>query len=347
MGQHPRVLKAIADTVYAQGAGAGGTRNISGTSQLHTALEAEIADLHKKDAALLFSSGYVANDAALATLGSQLTDCEFYSDSLNHASLIQGIRHSKAKKFIFEHNDVEDLERLLKKGKPNAPKIIVFESVYSMDGDIAPIKEICDVADKYGALTFIDEVHAVGLYGERGGGVVEREGLEDRISIVSGTLGKAIGNFGGYISASASIVDFVRSYASGFIFTTAIPPAVCAGALTSIQILKESNHLRVAHQERSKKLKDILKEAGIPVIMSPSHIVPVMVWDAVKCKQVSDILLEEYGLYVQPINYPTVPKGTERLRLTPTPLHTDEMMYNLRDCLLTVWKRLGIQSAGQ
>jgi 5-aminolevulinate synthase len=343
MGQHPEVLRSISETTHKIGAGAGGTRNISGTSNWHTELEKELSDWHKKEASLVFSSGYVANDATLSTLGSNLPDCEFYSDSMNHASLIQGIRHSKAKKFIFRHNDVQHLEELIKNGNPKAPKIIVFESVYSMDGDIAPIKEICDVADKYGAMTFIDEVHAVGLYGERGAGVVERDGLEDRITFVSGTLGKAVGNFGGYVSASSDMIDFVRSFASGFIFTTAMPPAVCAGAVKSIQILKQSNHLRVSHQERAARLKDILEEARIPVLHSVSHIVPVMVWDPVKCKQACDILLEEYGLYVQPINYPTVPKGTERLRLTPTPLHSDEMMFYLRDSLLEVWERLNIR----
>lgn len=343
MGQHPEVLEAISSTAKSIGAGAGGTRNISGTSHLHTILERELADLHDQESSLVFSSGYVANDATLSTLGSTLPECEFYSDEMNHASLIQGIRHSKAKKFIFRHNDVGHLEELLRtKGNPESPKIIVFESVYSMDGDIAPIKEICDVADQYGAMTFIDEVHAVGLYGKRGGGVCEREGLSKRLTFISGTLGKAIGNFGGYVASSSQMIDFIRSFASGFIFTTALPPTVCAGSVKSIQILKHSNHLREQHQERASRLKEILHEAGIPILQSVSHIVPVMVSDPVKCKRACDILLHEYGLYVQPINYPTVPKGTERLRLTPTPLHTDEMMFYLRDSLLAVWDRLDI-----
>jgi len=344
MGQHPRVIKAIANTAMTIGAGAGGTRNISGTSHLHSRLEKELASIHDKEASLVFSSGYVANEAALAALGSSLPGCEFYSDSMNHASLIAGIRNSRAKKFIFEHNNFEHLDQLMReKGDPDAPKIVVFESVYSMDGDIAPISKICDVADKHGAMTFIDEVHAVGLYGSKGGGVCDRDNLSHRVTFVSGTLGKAFGCFGGYIASSSLMIDFVRSCAPGFIFTTALPPCMVAGAIESVCVLKESDRLRAEHQERAAFLKRLLAEANIPVVHSESHIVPVMVWDPVKCKQACDILLDHYGIYVQPINYPTVPRGMERLRLTPTPLHSDEKMYALRDALAQVWELLDIR----
>jgi len=347
MGQHPEVLKAISDTLLQSGAGAGGTRNISGTSPHHSNLETTLANLHGMERSLVFSSCFVANDSALTALGQALPGCEFYSDSMNHASLIAGIRNSRCKKFIFNHNDPEHLERLIKtEGNPSSPKIIVFESVYSMDGDIAPISEICDVADKHGALTFLDEVHAVGLYGEKGAGVAERDGVMDRISIVSGTLGKAYGCFGGYIAGSDLIIDLVRSTAGGFIFTTALPPYVTAGARRSVEILIESNHLRKQHQAAASMLKKILVQAGFDVLPSSSHIVPLMVNDALKCKMVCDMLLDDYGIYVQPINYPTVPRGTERLRLTPTPLHTYEMMQRLKDSLLEVWERLDIPLLG-
>lgn len=344
MGQNPVVLDAISEGVQKYGAGAGGTRNISGTSHLHTELEEELAHLHRKESALVFSSGYVANDAALSTLGTLLPNCEIYSDALNHASMIQGVRHSKAKKFIFKHNDMEHLEELLKQGAPDAPKIILFESVYSMDGDIAPIEEICDLADKYEALTFIDEVHAVGLYGDRGGGVAQREGLEHRLDFISGTLGKAYGCFGGYVAASHRMLDAIRSFAPGFIFTTALPPAVTAGAITSVAYLKTEKGaaLRKQHQERSNTLKQMFHERGLPVAWSESHIVPVMIGDPVLCKRASDILLSEYGIYVQPINYPTVPRGTERLRFTPSPLHTDDLFLDLVEAMDEIWDRLSL-----
>lgn len=342
LGQHPEVLNAISGNVLSVGAGAGGTRNISGTSPVHVALENQLADLHAKESSLLCSSCFVANEASLSALGQLLPNCELYSDEMNHASLIAGIRNARCKKFVFKHNDYEDLDRLMSQGDPTAAKIVVFESVYSMDGDIAPIADICDVADKYKAWTFLDEVHAVGLYGERGAGVAERDGLMDRISIVSGTLGKAFGCFGGYIAGDKHVIDLVRSTAAGFIFTTALPPYVAAGALASVGISSQSNHLRIQHQERAQTLKEILKDSRLPVMDAVSHIIPVMVNDPVKCKAACDILLDRFGMYVQPINYPTVPRGTERLRLTPTPLHSDEMMYSLRDALLTVWEELDI-----
>lgn len=345
MGQHPKVIQAICDAAKEVGSGAGGTRNISGTSPHHSELERKLAYISYKEAALVFSSGYVANDATLHTLGSALPNCEFYSDSMNHASLIAGIRNSRAKKFIFRHNDLDHLDQLLSSGDPKANKVIVFESVYSMDGDIAPIREICDIADKYGALTFIDEVHAVGIYGKRGGGIVDRDRLHQRVSFISGTLGKAFGCHGGYVAMSKNMKDFIRSFASGFIFTTAIPPCICAGASASIDVLAsiEGDRLRVQHQERAAQLKMMLAAAGLPVLHSTSHIVPVMAWDPVKCKKATDILLHRYGLYVQPINYPTVPKGLERIRLTPTPLHTQEMMEELTSALVQVWKELDIK----
>ncbi len=339
MGQNPDVLSAMHNALETVGAGAGGTRNISGTTHEHVLLEAELADLHDKEAALLFTSGYVSNWAALGTLASQIPGCIVFSDALNHASMIEGIRHSKAAKVIWKHNDLEDLEEKLAAADPDAPKLVAFESVYSMDGDIAPIKEICDLADKYGAMTYLDEVHAVGLYGPRGGGIAEREGLMDRLTVIEGTLGKAFGVVGGYIAASAELCDFVRSFASGFIFTTALPPAVAAGARASVQHLKRSNVERASQKERVAKVRAGLDAMGIPHIPNPSHIIPVMVGDPVKCKYISDVLMKEFGVYIQPINYPTVPKGTERLRITPSPVHSDADIEHLLQSLEELWSQ--------
>jgi len=342
MGQHPKVLDAMCDATRSCGAGAGGTRNISGTTIYHTLLEKELAEVHDKEGSLVFSSGFVANEAAISTIAKQLPNCEIFSDADNHASMIEGVRNARVPKHIWRHNDLEHLEELLSKADPEANKLIVFESVYSMDGDIAPIKEICDLADKYGALTYIDEVHAVGLYGEKGGGVAQQRGLSDRITVISGTLGKAYGVHGGYIAGPAVICDAVRSFAPGFIFTTSIPPAVAAGALASVQYLKESNKERDIQKERAEFMKALLKEKGIPFINSESHIIPVMVGDAKLCKKGADVLLEDHGIYVQPINYPTVPVGTERYRFTPGPLHDEKMIIDAVEALDTVWEQLGI-----
>ncbi|MEL6518303.1 MAG: 5-aminolevulinate synthase [Pseudomonadota bacterium] len=342
MGQHPDVVKAMVETAEACGTGAGGTRNISGTNHHHLLLERELADLHNKESALLFSSGYVSNWAALSTLGSRLPGAVILSDALNHASMIEGIRHSRADKVIWRHNDPDDLDRKLAAIPAHRPKIVAFESVYSMDGDIAPIKEIVEVAEKHGAMTYIDEVHAVGMYGPRGGGVAEREGLMDRITLIEGTLGKAFGTFGGYITGSAALCDFIRSFASGFIFTTALPPAVAAAATASIRHLKQSQFERMRQRRQVAKLRDRLEAIGIPHLPNPSHIIPVMIKDPVKCRMISDMLMDEWGIYVQPINYPTVPKGSERLRITPSPLHSDDDIAYLVEALSELWSHCAI-----
>ncbi len=342
MGQSRDVLQAMHDALDSCGAGAGGTRNISGTNHHHVLLEKELADLHGKEAALLFTSGYVSNWAALGTLAARLPNCVVLSDACNHASMIEGIRHSRAECQIFRHNDPAHLDELLSKIDPSRPKLIAFESVYSMDGDIGPIKEICDVADKYGAMTYLDEVHGVGLYGPRGGGVAEREGLMDRITVIEGTLGKAFGVMGGYIAASTALCDFVRSFASGFIFTTALPPAVAAGACASVKHLKASEIERFRHKERVARVRARLNAAGIPTMANDSHIIPVMVGDPKKCKMISDWLMEHHGIYVQPINYPTVPKGTERLRLTPSPVHSDDDIDRLVEALSEIWSHCAL-----
>ncbi len=342
MGQHPDVVAAMVETAQACGTGAGGTRNISGTNHHHLVLEAELADLHGKESALLFSSGYVSNWAALSTLGSRLPGAVILSDALNHASMIEGIRHSRADKVIWRHNDPEDLNRKLAALPAERPKIVAFESVYSMDGDIAPIAEICDVADAHGAMTYIDEVHAVGMYGPRGGGVAEREGLMDRITLIEGTLGKAFGTFGGYITGSHAMCDFIRSFSSGFIFTTALPPAVAAAATASIRHLKVSQIERARQQRQVRRLREQLEARGIPHMENPSHIIPVMIGDPVKCRMISDMLMEDWGIYVQPINYPTVPKGTERLRITPSPHHSDADIDHLVTALESLWRRCAL-----
>ena len=337
MGQHPDVIEAMHEELDRSGAGAGGTRNISGTMHAHRQLEIELADLHNKEDALLFTSGYVSNWAALGTLAAKLPNCVVLSDALNHASMIEGIRHSRAECLKFRHNDVDDLDRLLSSIEPGRPKLVAFESVYSMDGDIAPIKDILDVCDKHGAMSYIDEVHAVGMYGPRGGGVAEREGLMDRLTVIEGTLGKAFGVVGGYIAGSKAMCDFVRSFASGFIFTTALPPAIAAGALASVRHLKASPFERKRQQDRVAKVRSALRAMGIPQIENPSHIIPVMVGDAKKAKMISDWLMENHGIYVQPINYPTVPVGTERLRITPSPVHSDDDIDRLVKALSDIW----------
>ncbi|MBN9310506.1 5-aminolevulinate synthase [Devosia sp.] len=340
MGQHPVTIAAMQDTAAKLGVGAGGTRNISGTNRPLVELERSLADLHRKEAALVFTSGFVSNEAAISTLARLLPDCVIFSDQLNHASMIQGVRQSGVEKKIFRHNDVAHLRELLASVDRKRPKLIAFESVYSMDGDVAPIKEICDLAEEFGALTYIDEVHAVGMYGPRGGGIADRENLMGRIDIIEGTLAKGFGVMGGYIAANRAIIDAVRSYAPEFIFTTALPPALCAAARASIEHLKSSDIERAGQQRQAQLTKDILADAGLPVLKTDTHIVPVIVGDARLCKAASDMLLDKHNIYIQPINYPTVPKGTERLRITPTPLHTDEMIIELRHALVSVWASL-------
>lgn len=337
MGQNPKVISAMHEALDSVGAGSGGTRNISGTTHYHVDLEAELADLHGKESALLFTSAFVANDATLSTIADLIPGTVIFSDEKNHASMIAGIRHGKCRKEIWRHNDIQDLEERLKKYDSDIPKIIAFESVYSMDGHIAPIKDICDLAERYNAMTYIDEVHAVGMYGPRGGGIAERDGVMDRIDIINGTLAKGFGVMGGYIAASRDICDAIRCFASGFIFTTSLAPAIAAGALASIRHLKSSNVEREAQQARVAQLKARISDARLPLIDGPSHIVPVMVGDPVHCKAVTDALLDRYGIYVQPINYPTVPKGTERIRLTPSPVHTDEQIDHLVGSLTELW----------
>ncbi|MGE0255186.1 MAG: 5-aminolevulinate synthase [Alphaproteobacteria bacterium] len=345
MGQHPAVLAAMHAAIDASGAGAGGTRNISGTCHVHVELEAELAALHGKEAALLFTSGYVANWTALSTLASGLPECVVLSDADNHNSMIEGIRHGRSEKAIFRHNDAAHLDTVLARLPRERAKLVAFESVYSMDGDIAPIADIVAVAEKHGALTFLDEVHAVGMYGPTGGGVAERDGVAPRIDVIQGTLAKAFGVMGGYIAGSAALIDFVRSFGNGFIFTSSLPPALAAGALAAVRILRADPSIRTRHQERAATVKRRLAEAGIPVMPTPSHIVPVLVGEAQACKDASDALLDRHGIYVQPINYPTVPRGTERLRLTPTPLHTDADIDRLVAALQDVWATLGLRSA--
>ena len=345
MGQHPKVIAAMEEALHDVGAGSGGTRNIGGNSHYHIELEAELADLHGKEAALLFTSGYVSNDATLSTLAKLLPGCVIFSDELNHASMIAGIRNSGCEKRLFRHNDVAHLEELLSAEDPDVPKLIAFESVYSMDGDIAPIHEICDLAERYGALTYIDEVHAVGMYGQRGGGISERDDAAHRIDIIEGTLGKAFGVMGGYIAADRKIIDCIRSYAPGFIFTTSLSPVLVAGLLASVRHLKQSSVERDGQQAAAAQLKAMFRDAGLPVMDSVTHIVPLMIGDPVRAKKISDLLLTEHGIYVQPINFPTVPRGTERLRFTPGPAHDEAMMRALTAALVEIWDRLELQLA--
>ncbi|MEO9600875.1 5-aminolevulinate synthase [Parasphingorhabdus sp.] len=345
MGQHPDVISAMEDALHDVGAGSGGTRNIGGNTHYHIQLERELADWHGKSGALLFTSGYVSNEATLSTLTKILPGCVIFSDELNHASMIAGIKNSGCEKRVFRHNDLAHLEELLAAEDPDVPKLIAFESIYSMDGDVAPLHAICDLADKYNALTYCDEVHAVGMYGKRGGGISERDKAADRITIVEGTLAKAVGVMGGYITADQKIIDVIRSYAPGFIFTTSLSPVLVAGALASIRHLKQSTEERDGQQAAAQMLKDLFADAGLPVMDSSTHIVPLLVGDPVKAKKISDILLAEYGVYVQPINYPTVPRGTERLRFTPGPAHSEAMMKDLAHALVEIWGRMDLELA--
>jgi 5-aminolevulinate synthase len=347
MAQHPKVIGAMVDVAARMGTGAGGTRNIAGTNHPLVELERELADLHGKPAALLFTSGYVSNQTGIPTIAKLLPDCLLLSDSLNHNSMIEGVRQSGSEKQVWRHNDVGHLEELLKAADPKRPKLIMFEALYSMDGDVAPVHAICDLAKKYGAMTYVDEVHAVGMYGARGGGICEREGAMARIDVIEGTLAKAFGCLGGYIAASNEIVDAVRSYAPGFIFTTALPPAICAAATAAIRHLKTSTWERERHQDRAARVKAVLIAAGLPVMPSTTHIVPVFIGDAEKCKAASDLLLSEYGIYIQPINYPTVPRGEERLRITPSPYHDDALIDRLAEALTDVWDRLDLPTRKQ
>jgi len=340
MGQHPKVIGAMVETATKMGTGAGGTRNIAGTNHPLVELERELADLHGKEAALVFTSGYVSNETGISTMAKLMPGCLILSDAFNHNSMIEGIRQSNCEKQIFRHNDMAHLEELLRAADPKRPKLIVFETLYSMDGDCAPINTICDLAEKYGAMTYADEVHAVGMYGPRGGGQAEFQGAMARVDVLEGTLAKAFGCLGGYIAANASLIDAVRSYAPGFIFTTALPPAICAAATAAIRHLKASSYERERHQDRAARVKAVLTAAGLPVMMNDTHIVPVFVGDPEKCKEATDILLEEHGIYIQPINYPTVPKGTERLRITPSPYHEDALIDALAEALVEVWERL-------
>jgi 5-aminolevulinate synthase len=342
MGQHPKVIGAMVEAAARMGTGAGGTRNIAGTTHPIVALEHELADLHGKEAALVFSSGYVSNQTGISTIAKLMPNCLILSDALNHNSMIEGVRQAGGEKIIFRHNDMAHLEALLAAADANRPKLVVFESLYSMDGDIAPLQRICDLAERYGAMTYVDEVHAVGMYGRRGGGISERDGVASRIDVIEGTLAKAFGCLGGYITGSRTLIDAVRSYAPGFIFTTALPPAICAAAAAAIRHLKTSQWERDRHQDRAARTKAVLAAAALPVMSSPTHIVPLFVGDPERCKAASDLLLSEHGIYIQPINYPTVPKGLERLRLTPSPYHDDGLIDDLAEALVDVWQKLGL-----
>src|SRR5271167_4956429 len=342
MGQHPKVVGAMIETATRMGTGAGGTRNIAGNNHPLVELERELADLHRKEAALVFTSGYVSNETGISTLARLMPNCLILSDALNHNSMIEGVRQAHCEKQIFRHNDMAHLEALLAAAVPDRPKLIVFESLYSMDGDVAPVNRTCDLAERYGAMTYVDEVHAVGMYGPRGGGISERDGAVDRIDVIEGTLAKAFGCLGGYIAGSNTLIDAVRSYAPGFIFTTALPPAVCAAATAAIRHLKTSQWERDRHQDRAARTKAVLTAAALPVMMSPTHIVPVFVGDPERCKEASDLLLSDHGIYIQPINYPTVPKGSERLRITPSPYHDDVLIDALAEALVDVWQKLGL-----